>query len=59
MILRAEEDPEEVFLLQLTDDGLINMRRWSTLRNKQGTSFDKMAYRQLIWERPSSALQEV
>ena len=59
MILRSEEEPNEVFLLRVQDDGKINIRKWSRIKGEYGSFFDKLVYRKLAWERPESAIEGI
>ena len=56
MILRSEDEPNEVFLLRVQDEGKINIRKWSRIKGEYGSFFDKLVYRKLIWQRPESAI---
>ena len=59
MILRSEEDPSEVSLLRVQDDGKINIRKWSRIKGEYGSFFDKLVYRKLIWQKPESAIEGI
>ena len=59
LILRSEDEPNEVFLLRVQDEGKINIRKWSRIKGEYGSFFDKLVYRKLIWQRPEPAIQEI
>ena len=52
MILRSEDDPDEVFLLRVKDEGTINVKKWSRMKSELGSFFEKLVYRKLNWQRP-------
>ena len=59
MILRSEDEPNEVFLLRVKDEGTVNIKKWSRVKSEYGSFFEKLVYRKLNWKRPQSALQDI
>ena len=59
LILRSEEEPNEVFLLRVQDEGKVNIRKWSRIKGEYGSFFEKLVYRKLIWQRPEFAIQGI
>ena len=52
MILRSEDDPNEVFLIRIKDEGTINIKKWSRIKSELGSFYEKLVYRKLNWQRP-------
>ena len=59
MILRSEDEPNEVFLLRVKDEGTVNIKKWSRVKSEYGSFFEKLVYRKLNWKRPKFALQDI
>ena len=52
MIVRSKDDPNEVYLLRVKDEGTINIKNWSRIKSEKGSFFEKLVYRKLNWKRP-------
>ena len=59
MVLKFEEQPEEVFFLEATSNNGVSLRRWSNIKPFLGTFYTKVVHRHVDWDRTEKSLQNL
>ena len=59
MILKFEEHPNEVFILEAVSGSGVSLRRWSSLRSSLGTFYLQVVHRHIDWDRTSKSLDNL
>ena len=56
MCLRYDDEPDDVFLVDATNEG-VSVKAWSDISHALGNFYSKVAYRRLKWEPTPESLE--
>lgn len=59
MVLKFEEQPNEVFFLEATSNNGVSLRRWSAIKEYLGNFYMKVVLRHIDWDRSDKSLDNL